>query len=74
MTTANPTGTVYYLLTDHLGSTNVTVSSTGTVVGRLEYKPWGEIRFTIGTTPTDYRYTGQRSYTYINFQCLSELE
>jgi hypothetical protein len=25
----------------------------------LSYKPWGETRYTSGTTPTSVRYTGQ---------------
>jgi RHS repeat-associated protein len=29
--------------------------------GRLLYKAWGEQRWSSGTTPTTYRYTGQRS-------------
>jgi RHS repeat-associated protein len=27
----------------------------------MRYKPWGGVRYTSGTTPTDYTYTGQRS-------------
>jgi RHS repeat-associated protein len=27
----------------------------------MRYLPWGETRFTSGTTPTSYRYTGQRA-------------
>lgn len=30
-------------------------------MAELRYKPWGEERFTDGTTPTDYTYTGQYS-------------
>gem|GEM_PF-6638408 len=53
-------GVVYYLLTDHLGSTALTVNSSGSKVAELRYKAWGETRYTWGTTPTTYRYTGQR--------------
>jgi len=53
-------GVVYYLLTDHLGSTALTVNSSGSKVAELRYKAWGEARYTWGTTPTTYRYTGQR--------------
>ena len=52
--------TVYYLLTDHLGSTALTVNSSGSKVAELRYKAWGETRYTWGTSPTTYRYTGQR--------------
>jgi len=52
--------TVYYLLTDHLGSTAITANSSGNRVAELRYKAWGETRYTYGTTPTTYRFTGQR--------------
>jgi len=52
--------TVYYLLTDHLGSTAITANSSGSRVAELRYKAWGETRYTWGTTPTTYRFTGQR--------------
>ncbi len=51
----------YYLLGDHLGGTNVTANGTnGSLLGRVLYKPWGETRFSTGTTPTTWRFTGQR--------------
>ena len=52
--------TLYYLFGDHLGSTAITANSSGTRVAELMYKPWGENRFTFGTTPTTFRFTGQR--------------
>jgi len=52
--------TVYYLLTDHLGSTAITATSAGSQSAELRYKSWGETRYTDGTTPTAYRFTGQR--------------
>jgi RHS repeat-associated protein len=52
--------TVYWLLGDHLGSTAVTVETSGTLVAELRYKAWGETRHESGTTPTTYRFTGQR--------------
>ena len=52
--------TVYYLLTDHLGSTAITANSSGNRVAELRYKAWGETRYTYGTTPTTYCFTGQR--------------
>jgi hypothetical protein len=36
--------TISYLLGDHLGSTSLTLNSSGTRVAELRYKPWGEIR------------------------------
>jgi len=56
-----PAGQVYYLFGDHLGSTSLTVSTTGSIVSQLRYKPWGEIRYTSGTAQTDFTFTGQRS-------------
>ena len=52
--------TLYFLLADHLGSTSITANSSGTKVAELRYKAWGEERYTWGTTPTTFRYTGQR--------------
>jgi RHS repeat-associated protein len=48
-----------FLLGDHLGSTSLTVNSAGGNPRELRYYPWGEVRYTSGTTPTDYRFTGQ---------------
>ena len=56
-------GVLYYALGDHLGSTSITTDSSGALVAEMRYKPWGETRYTSGTTPTDRAYTGQRSYT-----------
>jgi RHS repeat-associated protein len=55
-------GALHYLLGDHLDSTSLTVNASGQVVSELRYKAWGEIRYSSGTTPTDYTYTGQYSY------------
>ncbi|MEK6754348.1 MAG: RHS repeat-associated core domain-containing protein, partial [Chloroflexota bacterium] len=52
--------TLTYLLGDHLGSTSLTTDSSGNLVSELRYKPWGETRYSSGTTTTSYRYTGQR--------------
>jgi len=53
-------GQTYYLLGDHLGGTNVTANSSGAELGRVLYRPWGEMRLSTGTTPTTWRFTGQR--------------
>ncbi|MEJ5312652.1 MAG: hypothetical protein WHX52_23045, partial [Anaerolineae bacterium] len=55
------TGTLSFLLGDHLGSTSLTANSSGGKVAELRYHPWGGTRFTSGTTPTSYQYTGQRN-------------
>jgi RHS repeat-associated protein len=38
----------------------MTVASNGIWVAELRYKAWGETRYSSGTTPTSFRYTGQR--------------
>jgi RHS repeat-associated protein len=55
--------TLYYLMSDHLGSTSLTTNASGGVISDMKYKAWGEVRFQSGTSPTDYTYTGQKSYT-----------
>jgi RHS repeat-associated protein len=60
------TSSPQYLLSDHLGSTEFTLSSSGTKQAELRYKAWGEIRYTSGSTQTTFRYTGQRQESYIN--------
>jgi len=47
-----------WLFSDHLGSTSKAASSSGTVSYTSLYKAWGEARYTSGTAPTTYRYTG----------------
>jgi RHS repeat-associated protein len=47
------------------GYTSLTASSNGAKVAELRYKPWGEARYTYGTTPTSYQFTGQRNDSYI---------
>ncbi len=52
--------TLNYLLGDHLGSTATTANSCGTRTAEIRYYPWVTERYTSGTTPTTYRFTGQR--------------
>ena len=52
-------GTLYYLLTDHLGSTALVVKSDGSIYGQQRYHPYGTGRPTDTALPTDYRFTGQ---------------
>jgi RHS repeat-associated protein len=53
-------GELNYLLADHLGSTGVVTDAAGTVIAETRYTPYGETRFSTGTSPTDYLYTSQR--------------
>ena len=57
---------VYYLLTDHLGSTTVSYQSDGQETRFQSYKPWGELRGSGNSLPTDRTFTGQRWDSYIN--------
>jgi len=44
------TSQVYYLLSNHLGSTSKTVNvDTGAVVAEMRYDPWGKVRYEWGT-------------------------
>jgi RHS repeat-associated protein len=54
-------GTLYYLLSDHLGSTTIAANGNGTKHSEQRYKAWGEQRFPEGESdlPTDRRFTGQ---------------
>jgi RHS repeat-associated protein len=56
---------VYYLHADHLGSTSLTTNSSGVVFAEQRYYPYGEVRWTSGTVPTDFTFTGQRTDSYI---------
>ena len=51
---------MYYLLADHLGSTGATVKPDGTLVARQLTELYGKVRYTTGTLPTDFGFTGQR--------------
>jgi YD repeat-containing protein len=56
--------TLNWLLGDHLGSTNRIANGDGSPSGPpITYKPWGETR--TGTSPTTYKFTGQRQDSYI---------
>ncbi|MFZ1598002.1 MAG: RHS repeat-associated core domain-containing protein, partial [Anaerolineae bacterium] len=56
-------GVLYFLLSDHLGSTALTLDSSGNRLNtntELRYYPWGGGRHVVGTTPTSFNFTGQR--------------
>ena len=54
---------VYYIHTDHLGSTSVLSDGSGQPAGdRVAYLPYGGVRLgDASTLPTDYTFTGQRN-------------
>ncbi len=53
-------GGVKYLLADHLGSVSAVLDATGNLLSEQRYTSFGETRFEIGITETDFGYTGQR--------------
>jgi RHS repeat-associated protein len=58
--------TLYWLLSDHLGSTAMVVKATGPITGQLRYKAYGEARDAWGITDTTkYHFTGQREESTI---------
>ncbi len=56
-----PGGTLYFLHTDHLGSTALLTNSSGQKVAGFAvwYFPYGETRPGSGNPPTARRFTGQ---------------
>lgn len=54
------TGAVHYFIDDHLGSTSVVVSSTGTVENRSEFAPYGgEWTYQTSLSNQNYKFTGK---------------
>ncbi len=54
-------GALSYMLSDGLGSVSASVSSGGSVTAIQLYGPYGAVRYSSGTLPTSYGYTGQRA-------------
>lgn len=52
-------GLVSYLYGDQPGSISAIVDVNGNLVSKTLYHPWGTTRYTQGTNPTNYAYTGQ---------------
>ena len=60
-TVAEATGTAWYaLVPDLLGSAVLAVRSDGSVQAMQLYAPYGASRYSVGTMPTAYNFTGQR--------------
>ena len=56
---------VTYLHTDHLGTVSVATNQSQVVLARTLNLPYGGVRWTDGTMPTDWGFTGQKDDTYI---------
>jgi hypothetical protein len=52
--------TLTYLLSDALGSSTVALDSTGTTQAVQLFAPYGTVRYSQGTMPSTYNFTGQR--------------
>ncbi len=52
---------VYYLGGDHLGSTSLTTDSSGGIISEVRYLPYGQVRWSNGTSVTDFGFTSQRN-------------
>jgi hypothetical protein len=58
-TTSTPTTAIL----DGLGSTCLATSAGGAKLAEQRYYPYGQVRWSDGTLPTDYTFTGQRDET-----------
>jgi RHS repeat-associated protein len=52
--------TLEYVHQEHLGSSSVVTNTSGALVSSMTYLPYGEIRSSAGTLPTERQFTGQR--------------
>jgi hypothetical protein len=55
------TGSVTFLVSDHLGSQVMTLNEDGTWQSSLRYSAYGELRGSWGSHSIEFRYTGQLS-------------
>ncbi len=56
-------GVISYLASDALNSVSVALSSSGTAQASQLYAPYGTVRYTNGTMPGSYGFTGQHTDT-----------
>lgn len=54
-------GTFSYLASDGLGSANVALNASGSATASALYQPYGFVRYSSGTMPTDYGFSGQHA-------------
>ena len=54
-------GVFSYLASDGLGSAMVALNASGSATASLLYAPYGGTRYSSGTMPTDYGFTGQHA-------------
>jgi RHS repeat-associated protein len=58
-----PANTVHYYLSDHLGSTSIVASSTGTIEEESDYYPFGTEVIVAGPGTNELKFTGKRRDT-----------
>jgi RHS repeat-associated protein len=58
-TIAGGNNTLNWILSDYLGSTNMTTNADGSFNSEIQYTAFGEVWAASGVTPTGYKYTGQ---------------
>ena len=51
-------GAAYFYTRDHLGSIREMTNTSGTVLARYDYDPWGRSTTVIGTNKPDFNFTG----------------
>lgn len=54
-------GSFYYLASDGLGSADLAIKAADSSTSAVLYAPYGTARYSNGTMPTDYGFTGQHS-------------
>jgi RHS repeat-associated protein len=54
-----PAGTVHYYLSDHLNSTSMVVSASGTIEEESDYLPFGRELVVTGPGPNHFKFTGK---------------
>ncbi len=52
--------TLRFLLGDHLGSFAISTASNGAFQSEIRFYPWGERRYSNGSIPTTFQFTGQK--------------
>ncbi len=52
--------TLSYLIPDALASSSIALNSSGSVTATQLFAPFGGVRYSQGTMPTTYNFTGQR--------------
>src|SRR5262249_43522620 len=55
-------GSDYYYTTDHLGSVRELCSSTGSMVARYDYDPYGRTTLVSGSSIATFQYTGDYAH------------